>query len=150
MKDTDHTEVVRVKKLIQKLVDDELAYLGYLNEVSEEESKAVVEKTMGEVARKSNFYFNIEPNRAQENVHQFDKKAPGNKFKFVSRILPHDTLDPQNYLDVANLTPEIEDEILTYFTFLVDLHIGQIRPSHILEKSYNDPDRHPQYTLADA
>ena len=45
-------------------MDDELAYLGYLNEVSEEESKAVVEKTMGEVARKSNFYFNIEPNRA--------------------------------------------------------------------------------------
>lgn len=98
-----------MKNLIRKLVDDELAYLGYLNEVSEEESKAVVEKTIGEVARKSTFYFNLEPNKPIENLHQFDKKAPGNKFKLISKILPHNTIDTQNYFDVANLTPEIED-----------------------------------------
>lgn len=93
MKESDHEEVVRVKNLIRKLVDDELAYLGYLNEVTEEESKAVVAKAMGEVSRKSSFYFNIETNKVNENVAQFDKKAPGNKYKFISRILPHDTID---------------------------------------------------------
>ncbi len=59
VKDTDHQEVARIKGMIRKLVDGELAYLGYLKEVTEEESKALVESTVNEVSEKASFYFNI-------------------------------------------------------------------------------------------
>lgn len=125
---SDHQEVVRVKNMIRKLVDDELEYLGYLDQLSEEESSALVEKTMNEVSARSSYYFKIDPARPDTNKTQFDKKAPGNKHRHINSIVPHDNIDVQDYFDVENLTPEVQDQILTYFTFLVDLHIGQIRP----------------------
>lgn len=62
-------------------------------------------------------------------------KAPGNPNRHPSVILPHEHVDVQHFIDVSTLTPEKLNEIYALYSYLVDLHISQIRPN-LKEKSY--------------
>jgi len=49
--------------------------------------------------------------------------------------LPHEHIHPQHYFDVDSLTKEKEWEIYGLYSYLVDLHISQIRPN-VSTKNY--------------
>ena len=63
-------------------------------------------------------------------------KTPGNIYYKPSVILPHEHVHPQHYIDVKNLNDNTLKEMYTYYTFLIDLHISQVRPNNLMEKSY--------------
>jgi hypothetical protein len=54
-------------------------------------------------------------------------------------ILPHEDCDIQNYIDTRDLTQDKLYEIYAYYSLLVDMHIAQIRPGNIIDKSYIPP-----------
>lgn len=42
----------------------------------------------------------------------------------------------QRYVDHESLTPESTQELYALYSYMIDLHISQIRPQNLKEKSY--------------
>lgn len=52
-------------------------------------------------------------------------------------ILPHEHVDIQNYIDLKGMDNEDKlFELYGYYSYLVDMHIAQIRPQNLVDKSY--------------
>jgi hypothetical protein len=84
---------------------------------------------------KENFYFKYNANKRLTNIKVADLKSPGNKHRHPSVALPHDHVHVQHYID-ANISEEKYHEIFAYYSFLIDLHISQVRPQNLIEKQY--------------
>jgi len=51
--------------------------------------------------------------------------------------LPHEHVDIQNYIDLKGMDSEDKlFELYGYYSYLVDMHIAQIRPQNLVDKSY--------------
>ena len=92
--------------------------------------------TFAEVATKSNFYFSYDEKKVDKNLRVWDINAPGNKFRHPNVILPHEHVDIQHFIDTKSLTEEKLFEIYGYYSLMIDMHIAQVRPGLIEEKSY--------------
>lgn len=78
----------------------------------------------------------MDENKAKNNLALHNMKAPGNIYRKPKVILPHEHISQSNYLDTTGVTEEKEWELFGYYAYLVDLHIAQIRPDNLDEKSY--------------
>ena len=113
--------------------------MGFKDQLSKEEQAGLESETYAEVATKSNFYFSIDEGKVGKNLKVWDFEAPGNKYRHPNVILPHEHCDIQNYIDTKDLTKDKLFEIYGYYSLLIDMHIAQIRPGIIQEKSYIPP-----------
>jgi hypothetical protein len=77
-----------------------------------------------EVKTKSNFYFAIDENKKEKNIKIYNVKAPGNKFRHPSVMLPHEHVHVQHYIEHENLNDEKLLEIYGYYSHMIDLHIS--------------------------
>lgn len=138
--ESDHPEAVKVKNKIREMIEHELEFANFKEEVSKEQERQLLEETTKEVDQRSSFFFpsNLDLNKVTWNTEIHDFDAPGNRFKHESVVLPHEHVHPQHYFDIAALTPEKEQEIYGLYSYLVDLHISQIRPN-LREHSYIPP-----------
>lgn len=89
-----------------------------------------------EVTTKKNFYFSIDETKRARNLKISNFNAPGNKYRHPQYILPHEHVDITAPIDVDANNKEQMLELYGYYAFLVDLHIAQIRPENLVEKSY--------------
>lgn len=92
-----------------------------------------------EVATNSSYFFKYDANKVDKNLAVYNFEAPGNKYRHPNVILPHEHCDIQHYVDTKDLTQDKLFEIYAYYSLLVDMHIAQIRPGNIVEKSYVPP-----------
>lgn len=135
----DHSEIASVKKRINKLIEEEIALAGFKDQLSAEERQALESDTFAEVATNSNFYFSYDSNKVNKNLRVWDINAPGNKFRHPNVILPHEHVDIQHFIDTKSLTEDKLFEIYGYYSLMIDMHIAQVRPGLIEEKSYVPP-----------
>ena len=54
-------------------------------------------------------------------------------------ILPHEHISPSHYIDVDGNDKDQLMEIYGHYSYMIDLHIAQIRPENLQEKSYIKP-----------
>lgn len=107
--------------------------------MNKEELARLEGETFDEVATKANFYFSIDDKKVDKNLMVYNFDAPGNKYRHPNVILPHEHINVQNFIDTKDLTQDKLMEIYAYYSLLVDMHIAQIRPGIIDEKSYIPP-----------
>jgi len=112
---------------------------GFEHQLSVEEQNELAADTFVEVATKSNFYFKVDENKKQKNLKVYDINAPGNKYRHPNVILPHEHVDIQHFMDTKDLTEDKLFEIYGYYSLLIDMHIAQVRPGIVDEKSYIPP-----------
>lgn len=62
--------------------------------------------------------------------------APGNKFRKPQVILPHEHVSPNHYIDVDGNDKDQMIEIYGHYNYLIDMHIAQVRPENLNQKSY--------------
>jgi len=113
-----------------------LKLAGLEEQLSAEEADNLANNTFAEVATNSNYFFSYDSNKASKNLKVFDIKAPGNKFRHPNVILPHEHIDVQHYIETKTLTEDKLFEIYAYYSLMVDMHIAQVRPGIIDDKSY--------------
>jgi len=63
-------------------------------------------------------------------------KAPGNNRRRPNAILPHEHVPMEKHLSVEDLTEDKLLDIYAYHSYMIDIHIAQIRPESLDEKSY--------------
>ena len=76
----------------------------------------------------------------------YDMKAPGNNRRKPQVILPHEHIDVSRYIDIDGNNKDKLMESYGHYAYLVDLHIAQIRPDNLQEKSYV-PSKYAQVNL---
>jgi hypothetical protein len=113
-----------------------LKLAGFEDQLSAEEADNLANNTFAEVATNSNYFFSYDAKKASKNLKVFDIKAPGNKFRHPNVILPHEHIDVQHYIETKTLTEDKLFEIYAYYSLMVDMHIAQVRPGIIDDKSY--------------
>lgn len=124
IKGDDHHHLKYIKNKIAKLVRQELDYLQFQEQLSQEERESLTSDIYKEVKTKSNFYFSIDENKKEKNLKIYNKKAPGNAHRHPSVILPHENVHIQRYINSKDLTEEKLYEIYAYYSHLIDLHIS--------------------------
>lgn len=107
--------------------------------VGSEELAALESDIYDEVTTHKSFYFKYDANKVDKNIALYNFEAPGNKHRHPNVILPHEHCDIQHYVDTKDLTQDKLFEIYAYYSLLVDMHIAQIRPGLVVEKSYVPP-----------
>jgi len=133
---SDHSEVAKVKEKINSLIKEELALAGFKDQVTAEELQNLEQQTFAEVATKKNFYFSLDEEKVKKNLRVYNLNAPGNHYRHPNVILPHEHVHIQHYVDVNGLDKDKLFEIYGYYSLLIDMHIAQIRPGIVEEKSY--------------
>jgi hypothetical protein len=113
-----------------------LKLAGFEDQLSAEEADNLANNTFAEVATNSNYFFSYDAKKKSKNLKVFDTKAPGNKFRHPNVILPHEHIDVQHYIETKTLTEDKLFEIYAYYSLMVDMHIAQVRPGIIDDKSY--------------
>lgn len=134
----DHEEIKKAKLDIKRLIDEELEFLGFQNDLKAEEQAALVNETWKNVEERSSFFFKYNANKANVNLKIFDEHAPGNIHKHISIVVPHEHVHPQHQIDAQSMTQEDIQQLYALYTYYVDLHISQIR-HNIDEVSYIPP-----------
>ena len=76
-----------VKRLINKVVQQEIDLVEFKDKVSKEDLAA---EAYQEVVTKENFFFKVDENKKNTNMKVYDYTAPGNKYRKPSIILPHE------------------------------------------------------------
>ena len=79
--------------------------------------------------KKESFFLDIQTNKLETHAEIFDPKSPGYRHHEPSVGAPHEGVDIQNYWETATLTDEKVQELHGYYSYLVDLHISQVRPN---------------------
>ena len=87
---SDHGEIAKVKAKINQLIQHEIELQGFKDKLSQEELSGLTAETYQEVATKSNFYFNYDQNKVNNNLKVYNFEAPGNKYRHPNVILPHE------------------------------------------------------------
>ena len=120
-------------------MQQELDLLGFQEQLTKEELEALESDALKEVTTHSSFYFKVDANKVDKNLKIYNIKAPGNKYRHPSVALPHENVHIQHYIDTSTLDDDKLFEIYAYYSYLVDLHIGQIRPQNLDDLSYVPP-----------
>ena len=81
-----------------KLVNQELDFENFKQKVSKEDTEKLVSHAYKEVKTHSNFYFSIDMNKKDTNLKIYNVKAPGNKHRHPSVILPHEHVHITHYM----------------------------------------------------
>lgn len=136
---SQHSEVNMVKSKISKLIQEEIGEMDFKQQIASEELKALEGDMYAEVTTNSNFFFKYDAGKVEKNLAVYNFNAPGNKHRHPNVILPHEHCDIQHYIDTRELTQDKLFEIYAYYSLLVDMHIAQIRPGNVIEKSYVPP-----------
>ena len=136
IKDSDNGHLKYVKSKIDKLVAQELDYLNFKDKLSEEEAAGIAAKSYDDIITKSNFYFAIDEGKKERNVRVVNPKAPGNIHRHPSIGMPHGKVDIEKYVDTKDMDREKLMEMYAHHSHLIDLHISQVRPDNIKDKSY--------------
>ena len=132
IKETDHQVVKKVKKSIRKLIDQEIEFLKFKDHIAAEEKETLLNKATDEVETRKSFYYKYDFNKV------YDVKAPGNIFKKISVALPHEHIHPQHQINTKTLTDNDVQEMYGLYTYLIDLHISQVRRD-VKDKNYIPP-----------
>ena len=74
--------------------------------------------------------------------------APGNKHRHPNVILPHEHFHIQHPIDVDGNDKEQMLDIYGHYSYMIDMHIAQVRPDNLDAKSYI-PKRFNQEALTD-
>lgn len=127
IEETDHKEIRKVKKNIKKLIDQEIEFLGFQNQLKEEEKLSLIDDAYKQVDIRQNFFYSYDRNKVNTNKKMHDINAPGNKHRKVSYICPHEHVHPQHQIDAKSLTEDDIEELYALYTYLIDLHISQVR-----------------------
>lgn len=88
------------------------------------------------IANKSSFFFNIDSDKKAKNLQVVDPKAPGNKHRHLSVILPHEHIHIQHLMDTSGLTKDKLYEIYAWHQIMIDMHIAKIRPDNLEDLTY--------------
>ena len=137
-KDGDHSQVKKAKDGIRRLIEEELEFLGFKEQLAAEEEAALVDSTYQDVEERSSFFFKYDNKLKDKNLRINDVNAPGNKHKKVSLVYPHEHVHPQHLIDSRSMTNEDVQELYGLYTYYVDLHISQVRRD-VEEKTYIPP-----------
>jgi hypothetical protein len=129
----DIPEHNRIKRRINSIVERELVLQDFKDQLDREKLE---NEAYQEVVTKKNFYFAVDDTKLSRNLAVHNIEAPGNKFRQPLTILPHEGITTSNYIDTSGLTKDKEFELYGYFSYLVDLHIAQVRPENLDAKSY--------------
>lgn len=132
IKETDHQVVKKVKKSIRKLIDQEIEFLRFKDHIAAEEKETLLNKATDEVETRKSFYYKYDFNKV------YDVKAPGNIYKKISVALPHEHIHPQHQINTKTLTDSDVQEMYGLYTYLIDLHISQVRRD-VKDKNYIPP-----------
>ena len=62
--------------------------------------------------------------------------APGNKYRKPNVILPHEHVSPNHYIDIDGQNADQMMELYGHYAYMIDMHIAQVRPENLQEKSY--------------
>ena len=97
-KEGDHPEATKVKAKIREMIEHELEFAKFKEQVTKEQAQQLLEATEKEVDHRSSFFFpsTLDLNKVNTNTHIHDFNAPGNRFKHQSVILPHEHVHPQH------------------------------------------------------
>lgn len=85
---------------------------------------------------KENFFFKVDEHKKTKNLAVVDITAPGNTFRKPRCILPHEHVNISNFVDIDGQNKEQMMEIYGHYAYMIDMHIAQIRPENLAEKSY--------------
>jgi len=136
--ENDHEEIKKTKENIKRLIDEELEFLGFKEELAAAEEGKLIDDTYNQVEKRSSFFFNYDNKKVNKNKKIYDIMAPGNIHRKLSIILPHEHVDTQHYIDAKSMTQTDIQELYGLYTYFVDLHISQIRRD-VAEKKYIPP-----------
>lgn len=125
--------LINMRKRINKVVAQEIELIEFKSQVEEE---MLAQSAYEEVITKENFFFKVDETKKARNLQVHNMKAPGNKFRKPQVILPHEGVSPNNYIDVDGQDPDQIMEIYGHYSYLIDMHIAQVRPENLTEKSY--------------
>lgn len=100
------------------------------------DQEALTNAAYKEVISKKNFFFAVDESKRHNNLKIHNIKAPGNKHHKPQYILPHEHIDIQHYVDTEGLEGDKLWELYGYYSYLIDLHIAQVRPENLDDKSY--------------
>ena len=89
-----------------------------------------------EVVTKENFFFKVDEQKKARNLKLWNMNAPGNKHRKPQVILPHEHVSPNHYIDVDGKDKDQLMEIYGHYAYLIDMHIAQVRPENLNQKSY--------------
>lgn len=135
--------LTHIKERINQIVHEESQKLQFLDQLKTEELAA---SQYQEVITKKNFYFGLDENKKARNLKVHNFNAPGNKYRHPQHILPHEHVHVTHPIDIDSNNKEQLMELYGYYQFLIDLHIAQVRPENLNEKSYV-PARFTQRTV---
>jgi len=130
---TDGNHLRSIKQKINSIVAQELESLEFRTKVSLED---LSEEAYQEVLTKKNYYFGVDEQKKNKNLKVYNTKAPGNKHHKPQYILPHEHVDVTNYVDLEPLDSDKLLEVYGYYSYLIDMHIAQVRPDNLDEFSY--------------
>ena len=132
VKSEDHQVIKKVKKSIRKLIDQEIEFLKFQDQLKAEERESLLSEAANEVETRKSFYYKYDSKKV------YDIHAPGNIFKKQSIALPHEHIHPQHHIDAKSLTESDLQEMYGLYTYLIDLHISQVRRD-VKDKNYIPP-----------
>ena len=110
-----------IRKRINKVVEQEIGLVEFKNQVSGEE---LAQNAYEEVVTKENFFFKVDEKKKSRNLKVWNMKAPGNKFRKPSCILPHEHISPSHYIDVDGNDKDQMMEIYGHYAYMIDMHIA--------------------------
>jgi hypothetical protein len=131
--ENDIPAIKKIKTRINSIVEKELILQDFKDQL---DSEALTNAAYKEVVTKQNFYFQVDETKAVRNLAVHNIAAPGNKYRKPSYIIPHETVHVDSYIDTTGLEGDKLWELYGYYAYLVDLHIAQVRPENLDEKSY--------------
>lgn len=128
---SEHLDTIRQR--INKIVQQEIGLIEFKNQVSGEE---LAQSAYDEVITKENFFFKVDEQKKARNMQIANMNAPGNKYRKPSVILPHEHTSANHYIDVDGQDKDQIMEIYGHYAYLIDMHIAQVRPENLDQKSY--------------
>ena len=122
-----------LQKRINQVVEQEIGLVEFKDQIGKEELSAEVYQ---EVITKQNFFFKVDEHKKSKNLRVVDVKAPGNIHRKPRCILAHEHVNVSNYVDIDGQNKEQMMEIYGHYAYMIDMHIAQIRPENLEQKSY--------------
>ena len=125
--------LIDIRKRINKVVDQEIGLVEFKKQVDGEE---LAQKAYNEVVTRENFFFKVDEEKKARNLKLWNMNAPGNKHRKPQVILPHEHVSANHYIDVDGNDKDQMMEIYGHYAYMIDMHIAQVRPENLNEKSY--------------
>lgn len=122
-----------IRKQINRVVEQELAEVDFKAQLASEDLAAAA---YDEVVTKESFFFKVDEGKKGKNLAVRDFTAPGNKFRKPQVILPHEHCSYLHPIDIDGTDKDQLMEVYGHYAYMIDMHIAQVRPENLTEKSY--------------